>query len=78
MPGPISDSIDPEFGTGANAGDINDALTRVCDRLSQFLGERKHIVQVVHGKAGPLRAVAFSEREWRLIRFGLERARETV
>jgi len=78
MPGPISDSIDPEFGTGANAGDIVEIIDIIRDRLGACLGERKKIVQVVHGECGPETMWNFCERDLRVIRFCLERAKESI
>ena len=85
MPGPVSDSYDPEFGTSNNAGIVRSALDQVLGRVSEALGpEKKGIVGVAIGTreviedvaAGP--SVTFHERELRLIRFGLERAKESI
>ena len=78
MPGSVSDSYDPEYGTADNCEAIGDAMIEICDKLGEFLGERQNIIQTVHGKGGPLRAVTLTERQWRVIRFGLERANKTI
>lgn len=79
MPGPVSDSYDPEFGTGANAADVAAALRGVIDRATELLGEeRKYIVQVAQGEPGRTIEANLTERDWRIIRFGLERALETI
>ena len=82
MPGPVSDSYDPEFSTGANAGDVADAIRAVVKRIEarELLGKPvKNIVEVVHGPQGRLfQGETLSEREWRIIRFSLNRALETI
>lgn len=80
MPGPVSDSYDPEFGTGANAEEVCLAIQNVVDFLGNlYLGpELKNIVEVVRGPQGKVVKVPLSEREMRTIRFGLNRAMETI
>ena len=79
MPGPVSDSYDPEFGTGANADEVREAIERLSARVGELLGPQLHdIVGVVQGKAGPTHTLRLSERELRIIRFGLNRAAETI
>lgn len=80
MPGPVSDSFDPEFGTCDNAARVREAITQQVARLTDHLGhELKDIVGVVDGPAGPrLPARRLSEREARVIRFALNRALETI
>ena len=81
MPGPVSDSYDPEFGTGANAADVGAAIRELSERLSKSVLRGKpvrYIVQVVHGLNGPDTAAKLSEKEWRIIRFCLNRALETM
>jgi len=78
MPGPISDSYDPEFSTGANAQDVREAIEQARDKVSAGLGELKNILEVVHGDAGPLKAITLNERQRRVIRFALNRALESI
>jgi hypothetical protein len=57
----VSDSYDPEFGTGANAQDVHDALEAVRDMLAAPLPkELRNIVELAHegprGKAAHLSA----------------------
>jgi hypothetical protein len=78
MPGPVSDSYDPEFSTGANAQDVREAIIEARDLLAYGLGDLKNIVQVVHGKEGQLRAITLSERQRRVVRFALNRAIESI
>jgi len=79
MPGPVSDSYDPEFGTGANAHDVRSGMEGVVDEIGSVLGPGlRNIVEVAQGEDGPRFETRFSERELRLIRFGLLRAMESV
>ena len=82
MPGPVSDSYDPEFSTGERAGYVCEAITEVRDKITKtvFKGDDslKNIVQVVLGKGGRLYAGPLTEREWRIIRFCLNRALESI
>jgi O-acetyl-ADP-ribose deacetylase (regulator of RNase III) len=77
MPGPVSDSYDPEFGTGSNAHDVAAAIRTMIERATKELGpELKNIVQVVQGRPGRRTTTTLSERDWRVIR--LTRALETI
>lgn len=79
MPGPVSDSYDPEFGTGADADDVRSAIQGVVDEIGEKLGpELKNIVQVAHSEPGGSAGIGFDERGMRLIRFGLLRALESI
>lgn len=79
MPGPVSDSRDPEFGTGANRHDVEDAIRHVVTLIGNELGPTlKNIVEVVNDPEGPTSRLRFNERELRVIRFGLNRALEDL
>jgi hypothetical protein len=82
MPGPVSDSYDPEFSTGSNRQDVADAIKALRDRASKALGteELKNILEVVHGKNGNTKATLLirNERELRILRFALNRALESI
>jgi len=80
MPGPISDSYDPEFGAGANADDVRDAIRSVIDKIGTKLGPGlEDIVQVARHKHGSLTSeIRFQEREMRLIRFAMLRSLESI
>lgn len=80
MPGPTSDSYDPEFGTGDDANDVRDAIQGVIDQIDERLGpELKNIVMVAQDRGTILTdEIGFQQREMRLIRFGLLRALESV
>lgn len=79
-PGPVSDAYDPEFGTRAVAGEIDDALSDVYDRVSAVLSHKEpiYIVDLVREELPTVINATLTEREWRLIRFALERARESL
>lgn len=80
MPGPISDSFDPEWGTTANGGEISDALEGMYDRLTGILSDRSpmYILDLVKANLSNPIPATLSEKEWRLLRFALERARESI
>jgi hypothetical protein len=80
MPGPVSDSYDPEFGTGDNATAVRDGLAPIVAAIEQRLGPKlKDIVAVARSRNGkPYRGMPFSERELRLIRFACLRAMDTI
>ncbi len=80
MPGPVSDSYDPEWGTSAHGEEIRSALDEVYDRVSGILGGREPMdirVLVCSELDDPI-AATMTEHEWRLIRFALERAGESI
>lgn len=81
MPGPVSDSYDPEFGTGANAQEVAEAIRALRDRASKALGteELKNILEVIRGKNGKDKTLLIrNERELRILRFALNRALESI
>lgn len=80
MPGPVSDSIDPEWGTSSNAAEIEDALTFMHKKLGDVIGAPpKYIVEVVCTMdPGPAITATLTEQEWRILRFACERARENL
>jgi hypothetical protein len=80
MPGPVSDSYDPEFGTGENARRVCDAIRQQVARITSRLGPKlSDIVSVVNGPAGQrFNGLRFTERDLRIIRFALNRAMESL
>ena len=79
MPGPVSDSYDREFGTSASASDVQEAIEAVRDKIGKPLGPKLlNIVSVVHGPKGELHQFRFTEQELRVLRFGLNRALESI
>lgn len=82
MPGPVSDAYDPEWGTRENARLILDALENMYDRLSGVLGHQEPVyigdlVTQEHERSQAFSAV-LTEWEWRIIRFALERAQDSI
>jgi hypothetical protein len=80
MPGPVSDSYDPEWGIRENSCEIDNALETVYDRLSGILGGKPpmYILELVRSDLPTAIPATLTEREWRLLRFAVERVRETL
>lgn len=79
MPGPVSDSYDPEFSTAANAADVREAILGVRQHITNNLGtELKNIVEVAQSKGIGQALISFSKRDLRLIRFAIDRAVESI
>lgn len=82
MPGPVSDSFDPEWGTSANAEPISDAIETLYDRVSGILCGRKPMdIRKLAKQEGRLTTpipATLTEWDWRIIRFALERAGESI
>jgi hypothetical protein len=82
MPGTVSDSYDPEFGTAANGDEICSAIQSVYDKLSNILGQNPPVfildlVQEKHERTRNITA-SLTEREWRILRFTCERAKDSI
>ena len=84
MPGPVSDSYDPEFSTGENCAEIREALDGVYERISTLLRQAPplYILDLVRTPANnftPAKVSAtLTTKQWRLIRFALERAKDSI
>lgn len=84
MPGPVSDSYDPEFGTMANCEEITKALDGVYRRISAVLRHQPplyilDLVRTPNKKFDPEQVTAtLTTKQWRLIRFALERAKDSI
>lgn len=83
MPGPVSDSYDPEFGTGANVEDIAQAVEAVRTVLASVLGHRPPIyildvVQDEHDTFARSYTLVLTEQQVRVLRFCTERALESL
>lgn len=87
MPGPVSDSYDPEFGTGVRAGEVREALNDIRDCISADIGsdELQDIVDLAERYNAmtrrPLwnqRAPGYCEEALRIIRFAIDRALESI
>lgn len=74
MPGPVSDSYDPEFGTSSNADDVRTAIRSVTEKIGHVLGsELKNIVSVAQQGPRGKKLLSFTENELRVIRFSLNK-----
>jgi hypothetical protein len=84
VPGPVSDSYDPEFGTSARATEVRTAIEEVRKMVSEEidndelqdiveLAERLNTMTYPNG-----RAPGYNETELRIIRFCLNRAIESI
>lgn len=80
MPRPVSDAYDPEWGTRANAQPIIDALSDLYGKLSKLLGDRPpmFIVDLVNADLPETCTATLTEKEWRLLRFAIERASDSI
>ena len=85
MPGPISDSYDPEFSTGARATIVREAIATQRDRFTEILGDKLlPIVNIAEDEfthtlpAEEVIDIEFTERELRILRFALNRAIESI
>jgi hypothetical protein len=86
MPGPVSDSYDPEFGTGENASIVCEAVTEIRDAVSKAIGNDALLPIVdlcrneVDGRTemSRLSILRFNERDLRILRFALNRALESL
>ncbi len=88
MPGPVSDSYDPEWGTSANAEEIEEALQGMYAKCSEIIergigpGRNPKPMPILDLVRSPELSTGITaklkEQEWRIIRFALERALESI
>lgn len=85
MPGSVSDSYDAEWGTAVQRAEIDDALAEVYKKLTSILGGKPPIDIRQLAKHEPISLqqpiliqAVLTERQWRLLRFAVERARESL
>ena len=80
MPGPVSDSYDPEWGTSSNAMEVSEAVGLLYHRLTGILGDREPlpILELVRSELPTPITATLPEWEWRLLRFACERAQESI
>lgn len=80
MPGPVSDAHDPEWGTAANGDKIRQALGQAHEEVSRALGDQPpmYVLELLRADLPAVITAALDERTWRLIRFALERAGESI
>jgi len=82
MPGPGSDSYDPEFGTAGTVYELHAVLKQVYADVSSALDDQPPLPIFELLRRDDLKeseiTVQFSEWELRIIRFALERAMDTI
>lgn len=85
MPGPVSDSYDPEFGTGERAATVRDAVIFMRDVLTSAIGDEEllPIVEIADAmmrdrSTRPSQAVRLTKDELRVLRFSVNRALESL
>lgn len=80
MPGPVSDSYDPEFGTADNCERVKEAIEDARSAVSTIIGDSylRDIVEVATGPDMRFINLVFSEKTLRVIRFALNRALDTI
>lgn len=79
MPGPVSDSYDPEFGTSYNAYLVRKAIQNESQKITGILGpDLKEILSVVDGAEGKHHNLLITERSLRIIRFALNYAADVI
>ncbi|MCK9558334.1 MAG: hypothetical protein M0R50_09885 [Candidatus Cloacimonetes bacterium] len=77
MPGPISSSYDPVWGTAENADMVRDGIRDAEAVISRKLGqELRFILDVAREQDGPNIEIKISERKLRLLRFACRVALE--
>ena len=72
MPGPVSDSYDPVWGTGSNAAEVRDGIRAVREKLATFINAPPdYILDVIRRRepTGPVPLVPLTVRECRILRF---------
>lgn len=76
---PISDKGDPEAEAAESRELLRQALHQVVVRISRPIGPGLLLLgDTIGGPEGKRRTLSLTERELRLIRFGLNRALETI
>lgn len=80
MPGPISDDFDPEFSTRYNADMINIRLATVYHKISTILENKPPlpILELIEAELYKPIQATLTEKDWRLLRFALERAIDSI
>lgn len=82
MPGPVSDSYDPEWGTSSKAGLIVDAVREQHESITEILdgAEPIYIGDLVNQRDQRTTVFQVCLTEWqlRILRFACERAGESI
>lgn len=71
MPGPVSDSYDPVWGTADIAGQVRDGIRELDSKLTTLLDNLppRYILWVIQEPNGNKMACDLSERELRILRY---------
>lgn len=76
MPGPVSDSYDPEFTTGERADEFEQCLVRLHGFVGGLIGKPPVDYRTLPDlPPGETIMASLPERDWRFIRYALEAAR---
>lgn len=80
MPGSVSDAYDPEWGTAANGDAIRERLKGLHEDVSNIVGNVPplFILDLLAADLPREINVTLTEKQWRIIRFALERAEESI
>lgn len=79
MPGPVSDSYHPEFGTAEKADEFRDCVQDVYGKVSKLIKSPPVDFRTLPElKAGKTITGALNERDWRFIRYALESLAESI
>lgn len=77
MPGNISTSYAPVWGTSANCDRVREAIVEVKDKLGKWIGgPPAFILRVVDAENGEPHAIPLTTRELRILRFACRVALE--
>lgn len=78
MPGPVSDSYDPVWGTADCAAEVRQGIAEVESELTKLLDYRppRYILDVIRERDGVIRGCRFSQRQLRILRYACRVALE--
>jgi hypothetical protein len=78
MPGPVSDSYDPVWGTAENESIVRDGISEMDAKLTEMLHNSppRFILDVIREPNGKAFSVNLTEREMRILRFSCRVALE--
>ena len=71
MPGPVSDSYDPVWGTGENASVVLDGIREMDAKLTEILNNSppQYILDVIRNKEGEKIQIELFEYQVRVLRY---------
>ncbi len=72
MPGSVSDSLDPVWGTSGNADEVLGALYDLRNQIAGYIGSPpRYILDVIREPDCKLQPVTLSTRQLRILRYAL-------